>query len=355
LPATSILEQVRIGDFVEWYQQGKLELNPAFQRGPVWTPAARIYLIDTVLRQLPIPKIYMRTMFDVITKKSTREVVDGQQRLRAILDFADGKLRLSSRAAEFKGLTYDRLDDDLKQQFLSYPIAVDQLVNASDSDVLEVFARLNSYTVTLNAAEKRHAAFQGAFKTAVRDVSAYWRPFWEKYGILTIRDCVRMQDDQLVADMFGVAVRGVVDFSQQELTHLYRTFDKDFPDADSVVDSVDQTLKFIDESLSPAIIGRAPLSRSPQFYILFAAVMHARNGIPNGQVDPLPRRDGALSDLEIALANLDALNQVLSYAEAPADPHLSAFYLASEATTQRISSRNVRFQAIFRALLPDSF
>lgn len=86
----------------------------------------------------------MRTQFDIITKQSKREVVDGQQRLRAILDFSEGKLRLSSRAGEFKGFTYEKLDDEMKQQFLSYPIAVDQLVNASDNDVLEIFARLNS-------------------------------------------------------------------------------------------------------------------------------------------------------------------------------------------------------------------
>lgn len=355
MAASSILEQVRIGDFVEWYQQDKLTLNPAFQRGPVWTPAARIYLIDTILRQLPIPKIYMRTQFDVVTKKSKREVVDGQQRLRAILDFAEGKLRLSSRAREFRGFTYDKLDDGLKQQFLSYPIAVDQLINATDSDVLEVFARLNSYTVTLNAAEKRHAAFQGAFKTAVREVSAYWRPFWEKFNILSIRDCVRMQDDQLVADMFGVAIRGVIDFNQQELNHLYRTFDKDFPDAELVIQRVDETLTFIEDKLGQAITGQAALSRSPQFYILFAAVMHALHGIPPGQLDPLPSRDQALSDVDVALRNLDVLNQVLAYSEAPTDTRFSAFFVASEATTQRISSRNVRFQVVFKALLPESF
>ena len=61
-------------------------------------PAARVYLIDTILRGLPVPKIYLRTRIDVERQVSVREVVDGQQRLKAILDFAADKIRLTSTA-----------------------------------------------------------------------------------------------------------------------------------------------------------------------------------------------------------------------------------------------------------------
>lgn len=77
----TILEQYRVSDFLDWNRQKKLILNPDFQRGSVWTPAARSYLIDTILRELPIPKIYLRTNLDISTKESIREVVDGQQRV----------------------------------------------------------------------------------------------------------------------------------------------------------------------------------------------------------------------------------------------------------------------------------
>ena len=85
----SLLEQYRISDFIDWRKQKRLNLNPNFQRGSVWSPAARTFLIDTILRQLPIPKVYLRTNIDVTTKQTIREVVDGQQRIRAILDFSD--------------------------------------------------------------------------------------------------------------------------------------------------------------------------------------------------------------------------------------------------------------------------
>lgn len=74
-----------INDFVEWEKQGQLKLNPFFQRRPVWSDKAKSYLMDTILRGKPIPKIFARQTINITTKQSVREIVDGQQRLRTIL------------------------------------------------------------------------------------------------------------------------------------------------------------------------------------------------------------------------------------------------------------------------------
>ena len=133
-----------ISDFIEWNSHKQLKLDPEFQRGSVWSDAAKVYLIDTVLKDLRIPQVYFRTKLDTLTQSTVREIVDGQQRLRAILSFAGNKIRLTSKSPDFNGETYKTLPDDVKTRFLSYRIPVVQLINASDSDVLEVFARLNS-------------------------------------------------------------------------------------------------------------------------------------------------------------------------------------------------------------------
>ena len=49
-----------IRDFEEWNQRNELFLQPKFQRRNVWSDKARSYLIDTIIRGKPIPKIYMR-------------------------------------------------------------------------------------------------------------------------------------------------------------------------------------------------------------------------------------------------------------------------------------------------------
>ena len=249
----SILEQFRIHDFLAWSANKELTLNPFFQRRSVWEPQARVLLIDTVLRKMPVPKIFMRTQIDSKTRRSFREVVDGQQRLRAIIDFANDELTLTRRAGEFAGYRYSTLPEDLQQQFLSYPIAVDQLLNATDTDVLDVFARLNSYTVSLVAAEKRHAKYQGDFKWAIHNAARDWKVLWEEFGIVTGRDRLRMGDDSLMAEMFGIVMNGVRDGGAAQIDRLYSENDDEFLDEDKVRRSVDFVLQFLTETFAGMI------------------------------------------------------------------------------------------------------
>ncbi|MGB6566280.1 MAG: DUF262 domain-containing protein, partial [Xanthobacteraceae bacterium] len=86
-----------INDFVEWEKQGQLVLNPAFQRRAVWSDKAKSYLMDTIVRGKPIPKIFIRQTLNVATKTSLREAVDGQQRLRTILSFIKDGFVISRR------------------------------------------------------------------------------------------------------------------------------------------------------------------------------------------------------------------------------------------------------------------
>ena len=60
---------IQINDILQWYDNGELELSPKYQRNSVWNEKAKSYLIDTILRGLPIPPIFMRQAIDVATKK----------------------------------------------------------------------------------------------------------------------------------------------------------------------------------------------------------------------------------------------------------------------------------------------
>ena len=285
----TILEQYRISDFLEWHNQKRLIINSDFQRGSVWTPAARAYLIDTILRELPIPKIYLRTNIDINTKKSIREVVDGQQRLRAIIDFSNDKITLPKRTGEFSGLKYSTLNEELKNIFLNYPLAVDQLVNATDNHVLEVFSRLNSYSVPLNSQERRHAKYQGGFKWAVNYVSKKWSKLWEGYKVFTVRERVRMQDDSLVAEMFGVLLEGVADGGQKNIDRLYERYDDEIFEESKTIDNLNKTLNFIFENIAEDLY-ETTIFRPTHFLMLFAAVAHSQHGIPKGGIIKMPQQ-----------------------------------------------------------------
>lgn len=351
--ATSILEQFRISDLLEWHNQKKLITNPVFQRRNIWTVTAKVFLIDTILRQLSMPKIYMRTKIDLLTKTSYREIVDGQQRLRAIFEFASDELTLTSRANEYEGLKYSSLSPDLQEIFLSYPIAVEQLINASDSDVLEIFARLNSYTLTLNAAEMRHAKFQGDFRWAVHESSKRWSILWEKYKIVSIRERLRMLDDSLMAEMFGVLLEGVKDGGQAKINKLYESYDKNFPQREGIIKNTEMLINYIINNFDENITGH--IASPPHFLMLFAAVAHALIGIKPGDIGAeMPTRDiEGIKNISLSRENLEYINSIFQSEEAPQDKEILKFWQASKASTQRISSRKIRFPFFYKALLPE--
>lgn len=351
--ATSIPETYRIADILQWYREKTLVINEDFQRRSVWTTAAKSYLVDTILRQLPIPMMYMRTKVDSRTQRAYREVVDGQQRLRTLVDFSANKLKLDKRAGEFAGRCYEDLDAQAQEAFLAYPITVIQLINANDDDVLEVFGRLNAYNVALNAAEVRHAKYQGDFKWTVHAAALRWRVLWDKYRIVSIRQRVRMADDSLMSEMFGILLQGVTDGGERRVDQLYGKCEKEAWDQEKTVADIDTLLEFVVQNLGDAIVGN--LARSPHFLMLFAAVAHALIGIPQGDMgDQMPeRRPDALADIGTVLLNLEKLENIVGLDEVEeADREFRTFWIASTGTTQRIASRKIRFPMYYRALLP---
>jgi len=347
MATSSQLNTNTISDFLGWHENGELILNPDFQRRKVWTQPARVFLIDTILRDLSIPKFYIRTLIDLESKKSIREVVDGQQRLSAIIDFANDKLVLTKRAGDLEGLKYSTLSPELKERFLKYTLAVEHLINASDSDVLEVFSRLNSYGETLNAAEKRHAQYQGEFKWAVHKLSRKYNKVWLDFKVLGLQQQVRMLDDALMAQLFGVLIDGVKDGGDPYIGKLYDTYDQKFVDMAKVEK---RTSDVIDKMISEfGDVLKAGFGRSPQFLIFFAALAHSLYGIPKGDMSSLPAKKTLKNSDEVSVS----LGRLLDALDAPdatsLPPDLARFVSASKSTTQRIKSREVRFKAFYSA------
>ena len=347
-----MLEQYPISDLLTWMDEKTLVLNAEFQRRSVWPPQAKTYLIDTILRQRPMPNIYVRTKTDLKTRRNYREVVDGQQRLRAIHDFANGSFNLGKDAGEFTGMHYEDLSPEQKEDFLTYRIGVEQLFNATDTEVLDVFHRINAYSLSLNPQELRHGKYRGAFRNTVADSSKRWAYLWDSLRVVGLRERVRMADDELMAQMLGIVLEGVQGGGQPAIEKLYSKYDDQIPEV--AVKQLDRTIKrMLDDEL--VLVG-TPLSRGPHFLMLFAAVAHAAGGIPVGDIgkDEMPVPDvTALSDIMMARSNLGVLSDVILMDESEVPARFFAFKYASAGTTQRIRSRKPRFLAIYKALLPE--
>lgn len=161
-------------------REPKIDPKPEYQRAPVWSIKQKQLLIDTILRDLDIPKLYFRNLH---SGDYEQEVVDGQQRLRSIWGFRKNEYPLARDAdpvdgVEIAGLTYEQLSEDLKDKFDSYSLDIVILDECELDDVEEMFVRLQNGS-TLRAAEKRNA-LPGQMKYFIREMAQH--PFFGNCG-----------------------------------------------------------------------------------------------------------------------------------------------------------------------------
>jgi hypothetical protein len=268
-----------INDFVEWDASKQLELNPRFQRRPVWTDKAKSYLIDTVLRGKPIPKFFIRQRINVTSKTSIREVVDGQQRLRTILSYIkDGFVVSKRHNPEYGGLRFSQLPEEIQSQVLAYEVSVDLLINLPDAEILDIFNRLNSYAVTLNEQEKINADHFGPFKILADKIGHKYYDYWTSQGVLTSKQIMRMQEVSLVADLVIALLEGIKSKKQvKKYYDIYEdTFEEDTEELERRFDSVISGIS----GIYPEGLGGSEFHRPHLFYTLFTFLAHRMFGIP---------------------------------------------------------------------------
>jgi hypothetical protein len=164
-------------------ERSEIQLDPSYQRmGGVWTLEKKQLLIDSILNDYDVPKLYFHEFSreQKIAVEFSFAVVDGRQRLQTIWDFIDGKFPLSSdfefqrdESINLAGLTYE----DIAKAFPKIRIAFDSFVlpvvgiRTDDIELIEdMFSRLNE-AVPLNAAEKRNA-IGGELVAVIRDIGA---------------------------------------------------------------------------------------------------------------------------------------------------------------------------------------
>lgn len=151
----------------------RIDTNPDFQRPPVWYKSQKQFLIDTILRNLDIPKLYWQKTGRNPDKYA---VVDGQQRLRAIWEFRSGEYALARDADpidgyDVAGKKYNELPDELRIRFDIYPLDVVVVADCEEDDVRDMFLRLQNGT-PLKAQEKRNA-MSGRMRDFIRELAGH--------------------------------------------------------------------------------------------------------------------------------------------------------------------------------------
>lgn len=280
---------VQINDIIEWHEKGQLELSPKYQRNSVWNEKAKSYLIDTILRGLPIPPIFIRQKIDIVTHSTFREVIDGQQRLRSITEFVEDKFAISkSHNAEYGDKRYSELDDETKENFLSYELFVEIINEKDDHVIYDMFARLNTNNYVLNRQELRNSKYWGEFKVAVYNLAAEFREIFLENNIFNDRQFSRMDDVELISTLLNLSLNGISSDTPNSIDKLYSKFDNSFLEFEDVEDNFVKTMNVIEkiyEYLNGNIIC---FTTKLYFFTLFAVVYHQLFGLKNSSMPRNP-------------------------------------------------------------------
>lgn len=237
-------ESLIIQELVSSYEREELDIIPWYQRRAVWSRPQKSYLINTIHEKKPVPSIYIRHMIDLETERSIKEVVDGQQRIRCILEYRNNEF--AARHPHHNRLVkYNQLTKQERLTFLQTALSVGYLVGATDSDVIEIFARINTVAKTLNPQEKRNAAYSGAFKQFSLSEAVERLPFWREYAIFTDNDIARMAEVQFISDLTMNLIEGLQDFSADRLNKYYDKNDEEFTEEKAVKKRLDRIFSIV--------------------------------------------------------------------------------------------------------------
>ena len=335
-----------INDFIDWHENKSLILVPYFQRRNVWSAKAKSNLIDTVLRNLPIPIIIIRESLHPKTGKTIREVVDGQQRLRSLFDFYKNKFQvLKTHSKEYGGLDFSELPEELQLAFRTHILPVSILYGASDPEVLDIFARLNSYTLVLNGQEKLNAKYHGEFKTFIYRESSKYLEFFRSRRILSNARIIRMGEAEFFSELIIVMINGL-QHQKKSIAEYYKKYDDEFPLNVELKEKFSAITKKIDDVLGETIKSTI-YRKSNLFYSLFSALYDLIFGMERGnepnRVDIPERSYSLIVDQLIFLSDQ-------AEAEIP-DSKYVEFKLACTGHLDNLRERTIRHKFIKNAIL----
>ena len=299
----------KVSDFLSFQRNKSLVLSPSFQRRPVWPKSEKSYLMDSIIRGLPIPIIFLREQTNLETLEPIREVVDGQQRLRTIISYVSPELLkdfnpskdeftiLSTHNNDYAGSNFHELPEPIKKRILNYEFSVHILPSDTDDrEVLQIFARMNSTGMRLKPQELRNAEYFGVFKRFAYRLAYEQLNRWRIWGIFSETDIARMQEVEETSDLIMMMLEGLRSKSQTALNNFYKRYEDDFPYQLEVEKRFNVVMDRIDDLLGEKITA-TEFARKALFNTLFMFIYDLSYGL-NGKVEksvpaklPLELRD----------------------------------------------------------------
>ena len=251
----------KVSDFITFMKSNNLILSPYFQRRSVWSKGAKSYLIDTIIRGLPIPIIFLRERkADLRSLELKREVVDGQQRIRTVIsyvipnlleDFNAGRDEFvisKSHNKELANKKFSELDDDIKQRIVDYEFSVHVFPSGTDDrEILEMFTRMNSTSYALNPQELRNAKYFGEFKSSTYALAAGQLFRWRSWKVFSEDSIARMNEVEFTSELVYFMFNGISTKRKKGLDNIYEEKDQQYKERTEVERRFQRVMDSIDD------------------------------------------------------------------------------------------------------------
>ncbi|CAI2066217.1 DUF262 domain-containing protein [Serratia bockelmannii] len=336
-----------ISELIEMLSRRELIVNDKYQRGAgLWPAGPASYFIDTILEGYPFPKIYLYEDYNREERKTKREIVDGQQRITTINNFINNKFKIIGES-RFSGCFFKDLEEEQQERFMTYSVSADVIRAAKRPEILQMFRRMNAYTLPLNDAEKRHSAFTGEFKFFINELSDHLSEFFIEFGVFTDREILRMKDAELLSELVLSIENGMMSLSPTQLNGIYKKYDSSFDNRQLYASMILDAFDFIISELEP--LRKSFMMKSYALHSLVTALIAAKYGIGNlnEQLNVTPIGNFT-SDINLAKERLIALAQAHEAKEI--EGPYGTYVKATTSSTTKAPNRTIRVGVILEAL-----
>ncbi len=267
---------------------------PEFQRQYVWNIRQASLLIDSFMRGLPVPPIFL-----YLDNDSKYLVIDGQQRLRSIFYFFDGyfgqeehgkrttfRLKGLNESVSYADKTYEEFSEKDKRKLDGCVLRAMNIRQLSptkgNTSVYHIFERLNTGGTPLKAQEIRNCVFAGKFASILKELNkdVHWRKILNKPSFDK-----NQKDIELVLRLFSLLEHGVSTYEKPMKEYLNKAMERnkdgntDF--VEEFVEKFPQACKSIVENLGEKPFHvRGPIN-SAYLDSIFCAFYDYLDSLPN--------------------------------------------------------------------------
>jgi len=247
-------------------------------------------------------------------------------------------------------LSFNELPEDVQSEFLKYEIGVDMLFDLTFEDILDVFARLNTYSVKLNPQELLNAQYLGYYKQAAYSLGFKYVSYWIEAKVISEKEVTRMAEAELSSDLLGSLIEGIQ--PKKSIPTYYKKYDDNEQESGDAAASFDAVMSVIGTIYPANELSQTNYHRVHFFYTLFTSIAHCLFGLR--EMDNTPRaviNAGNIGQIRNALDEVSArYDEVTAKDALPPDDEYRDFIDASRRATTDLSTRKLRTKFICQKL-----